>query len=159
MNASHTNTTLPPSQCFWGSCTYLDLSTCTQVSMQENITTEPITVDEEGCFSTNQLRATAEYQHFRLVSRIRFNSVAAKVLIQFYKRNSSKYSKSLQSNTNNNLLVNNKDIFGVVIQINAGTNVINYFEFRLREPLNFTPKGVFEQLQIKTLMFCIALKI
>ena len=64
MNASIITT---PSQCFWGSCSYLDLSTCMQINRQENITTQPITTDIEGCFNTNQLRSTADYHQYKLV--------------------------------------------------------------------------------------------
>jgi hypothetical protein len=61
MNSTQTNATMRHSQCFWGSCTYLDLSTCTQVSSLENITTEPPIIDAEGCFETNHLRATLDW--------------------------------------------------------------------------------------------------
>ena len=66
MNTSDYNETF--SQCFLGSCSYLNLSTCMQFIPQVNITTEPLAIDEDGCFNNTILRSSAEYQKYKLVS-------------------------------------------------------------------------------------------
>ena len=66
MNTSYKNETF--GQCFLGSCSYLNLSTCMQLIPQVNITTEPLAIDEDGCFNNTILRSSAEYQKYKLVS-------------------------------------------------------------------------------------------
>ena len=69
------------SKCFWGSCSYVNLSTCMQVTVQENITTQPISKDIDGCFSTNFLRSTAGYHQYKMVSRLIEVKVKIEVLM------------------------------------------------------------------------------
>ena len=59
-----------PSQCFFGSCSYLDLSTCKQIPVQENISNDPLIIDSDGCFSTVLLRSTTPYQHYKMVNSV-----------------------------------------------------------------------------------------
>ena len=65
MNTSNDNETTMP--CFWGSCSYLDMSTCMQIMPEVNITTEPLIIDEDGCFNNAKLRSTEEFQQYELV--------------------------------------------------------------------------------------------
>ena len=65
MNGSNYNETI--SECFLGSCSFLNLSTCTQDTPQENITDEPLSIDQDGCFDNIKLRLTDDYQNYKMV--------------------------------------------------------------------------------------------
>ena len=67
MNTSHANESLSQTECFWGSCSYLNLSTCLQLIPPVILTTEPLIVDEDGCFNNTELRSSAEYQKYKVV--------------------------------------------------------------------------------------------
>ena len=68
MGSNMSNSSL--TQCFLGDCSYLDLSTCKQMPVQENISNEPLIIDSDGCFSTVILRSTTPYQHYKMVTSL-----------------------------------------------------------------------------------------
>ena len=64
MNSTYFNTSDHFMECFVGSCSTLDLNSCSEMSNEVNISTVELSVDSDGCFSTEELRISLEYQHF-----------------------------------------------------------------------------------------------
>ena len=54
-------------KCNIGDCSFLDNLTCLLTERPDNLSGGELRVDQEGCFSTNQLRTTALFQHYRMV--------------------------------------------------------------------------------------------
>ena len=67
MNLSHDNILEDYSSCYYGECSYVDNTSCIQSDKPDNISGGDLIVDEEGCFSTNQLRTTQQYQKYKTV--------------------------------------------------------------------------------------------
>ena len=68
MNLSHDNLLEDYSSCYYGECSYVDNTSCIQSDRPDNISGGDLIVDEEGCFSTNQLRTTQQYQQYKTVT-------------------------------------------------------------------------------------------
>ena len=68
MNSDDTDT-----MCRFGSCSDLNLSTCTLIVWAMKVTTEPPNIDEDGCFNNTMLRLTADFQQYTLVRKTSFS--------------------------------------------------------------------------------------
>ena len=67
MNSTNLNSSEHFMECFIGSCSTLDLNSCSELSMEVNVSTVELNVDSDGCFSTDELRVSLEYQNFTKV--------------------------------------------------------------------------------------------
>ena len=84
MNRSSDNPTDVLTECFYGECEYVDNISCLQTNRPENFTGGDLLIDEEGCFSTNHLRTTEEYQQYQMVRKSFLNQKFNKSLKQLH---------------------------------------------------------------------------
>ena len=68
MNSTYLNLSDHFMECFVGSCSTLDLNSCSELSNEVNISTVELSVDSDGCFSTEELRISLECHNFTEVT-------------------------------------------------------------------------------------------